>query len=170
MFILFKLFLATFTLLNAHATTVNFFQATTYSMPSPSNNSGGLSFTGGGMILGLGHGKLTTQTGAAYVTEALHGTNAGYLMVPLWLKLRLAHSLFVRFGGNLKYQVDRLTPGINALNLGVLVGGGLDIPLGRTTGLVVAMDYNHSLSNVSQSGTLNKHALIGWVGLRFGRM
>lgn len=154
---------------SSHATNIGFFQTSSYSMPSPSSNTGGFRFAGGGMIIGMGHGKMTFQTGGAYITQVLNGADSAHLFIPLWLRIRIAQSLFMRLGGNLNYQLDRIIPTVRALDFGVLAGAGLDIPLGRTYGLVVAADYQYSLANLASAGTLNNHQILGWVGLRFGR-
>ncbi|MCM0606694.1 MAG: hypothetical protein KA715_11435 [Xanthomonadaceae bacterium] len=153
----------------SQATTVSFYQGSTYSLPSPSGNSGGLRLQGGGMILGLGRGKLTVQTGGAYLTQVLNGADSGHLLIPLWFRLRLAQSLFVRAGAGINYQLDRLNANVRALDYGLMGGAGFDVPLSFNMGLVVAADYYFSLANTAASGTLNQNQFLGWVGLRFGR-
>ena len=138
----------------SHASNFGLFQTSTYSTAPR--------FTGGGLVIGMGNGKMTFQTGGAYVTQTLAGTDSHHLIVPLWIRVRLAQALFIRFGGNVNYQTDQILPGQRALDFGALGGAGFDIPLGRTYGLVVAADYQYSILN-------GNNQVLGWVGLRFGR-
>lgn len=165
----FSIFALSLTPTLAQATTVSFFQATSYSMPSPTTNTGGLRFTGGGMLLGLGKGKITVQTGGAYVTQVLNGADSGHLVIPLLVRFRLAQSLFVRAGADINYQIDRVSPAVRALDYGLMGGVGIDVPLSFSMGLVVAADYHYSLANTAAAGNLNQNQILGSVGLRFGR-